>query len=105
MTGSRCSEVPPIKLVLIWEVWGSGWPLLTGGRCSEVAVNTGLTVHCFANQEQYFLISFDCHKKDLHVSHVILLDLKTLNSSLEEHTILTSKIKKQNFLENNYLLL
>jgi len=22
----------------------SDWPLLTGGRCSEVAVNTGLTV-------------------------------------------------------------
>ncbi len=22
----------------------SEWPLLTGGRCSEVAVNTGLTV-------------------------------------------------------------
>jgi hypothetical protein len=21
------------------------WPLLAGGRCSEVAINTGLTVH------------------------------------------------------------
>ena len=30
--------------VLMWDIWGSGWPLLTGGRCSEVAVNTGLTV-------------------------------------------------------------
>ncbi len=42
--GGRYSEVPPIKLVLIWYVWGSDWPLLTGGRCSEVVVNTGLTV-------------------------------------------------------------
>jgi hypothetical protein len=38
------SKVPPIKLVLILDVWGSGWSLLTGGRCSEVVVNTGLTV-------------------------------------------------------------
>jgi hypothetical protein len=30
--GGRYSEVPPIKLVLIWDVWGSDWPLLTGGR-------------------------------------------------------------------------
>jgi hypothetical protein len=42
--GGRYSEVPPIKLVLIWEVLGSGLPLLTGGRCSEVVVKTGLTV-------------------------------------------------------------
>jgi hypothetical protein len=44
---SRCLEVPPIKLVLIWDVWGSGWPLLTGGRYSEVVFNTGLTVLIF----------------------------------------------------------
>ena len=43
--GGRYSEVPPIKLVLIWDVWGSDWPLLTGGRCLEVVVNTGLTVN------------------------------------------------------------
>jgi hypothetical protein len=36
--GGRYSEVPPIQL----DVWGSG--LLTGGRCSEVVINTGLTV-------------------------------------------------------------
>ncbi len=30
--GGSCSEVPPIKLVLLWDFWGSGWPLLTGGR-------------------------------------------------------------------------
>ena len=29
----------------IFKHWGSSWPLQTGGRCSEVAVNTGLTVH------------------------------------------------------------
>jgi len=42
--GGRYLEGPPIKLVWIWDVWGSGWPLLTGGRYSEVAVSTGLTV-------------------------------------------------------------
>jgi hypothetical protein len=45
--GGRYSEVPPIKLILIWDVWGSGWSLLTGGLCSEVVVNTGLTVYIF----------------------------------------------------------
>jgi hypothetical protein len=43
--GGRFLEVPPIKLVLIWDVWGSGWLLLAGGRCLEVVVNTGLTVY------------------------------------------------------------
>jgi hypothetical protein len=42
--GGRYSEGPPIKLVWIWDVWGSGWPLLTGGGYSEVAVSTGMTV-------------------------------------------------------------
>jgi hypothetical protein len=42
--GGRYTEFSRIKLQLVWDVWGSGWPLLTGGRCSEVAVNTGLTV-------------------------------------------------------------
>jgi hypothetical protein len=32
------------KLLSILENWGSGWPLLIGGHCSEVVVNTGLTV-------------------------------------------------------------
>jgi hypothetical protein len=45
--GGRYSEFSPIKLQLVCDVWGSGWPLLTGGRCSEVAVNTGLTIHSF----------------------------------------------------------
>jgi hypothetical protein len=31
-----------LLLYLIWP--GLGWPLLACGRCSEVAVNTGLTV-------------------------------------------------------------
>jgi hypothetical protein len=31
-------------LLSILENWGSGWPLLIGGHCSEVVVNTGLTV-------------------------------------------------------------
>jgi hypothetical protein len=44
--GGRYSEVSPIKLQLVLDVWVSGWPLLTGGRCSEVAFNTGLT-YCY----------------------------------------------------------
>jgi hypothetical protein len=32
-----------LVLKVAWP--GLGWPLLTGGRYSEVAVNTGLTVH------------------------------------------------------------
>ncbi len=45
--GGHYSKVSPIKLQLVWDVWGSGWSLLTGGCCSEVAVNTGLTVHMY----------------------------------------------------------
>jgi hypothetical protein len=41
MTGGRYSG---INLVLILVGLDSGRSLLTGGRCSEVAVNTGLTV-------------------------------------------------------------
>jgi hypothetical protein len=41
--GGRYSEVPPINPVFIWDVWGSVWPMLTGGHCLEVVVNTGLT--------------------------------------------------------------
>ncbi len=50
--GGHYSEVTPIKIVLLWDVWGSGWPLLTGGRCSEVAISTGLTV--FLNLKSVF---------------------------------------------------
>ncbi len=39
--GGRCSEV---VLVLILLGRDLGWWLLTGGRYSEVVVNTGLTV-------------------------------------------------------------
>jgi hypothetical protein len=31
--GGRYPQFSPIKLQLVWDVWGSGWPLLTGGRC------------------------------------------------------------------------
>ncbi len=41
MTGGRCSEVV-LGLNLLGRVLG--WSLLTGGRYSEVVVNTGLTV-------------------------------------------------------------
>ena len=42
--GGRFVEVVQSKLVskLAWPELA--WPLLTGDRCSEVAVNTGLTV-------------------------------------------------------------
>jgi hypothetical protein len=42
--GGRSVEVFQSQLVskLAWP--DLAWPLLTGGRCSEVAVNTGLTV-------------------------------------------------------------
>jgi hypothetical protein len=29
--------------------WGSDWPLLRGGQCSKVVVNTGLTVFVYLN--------------------------------------------------------
>ncbi len=35
----------------------SGRPLLTGGRCSEVAVSTGLTVYCSSVLANLLLIS------------------------------------------------
>ena len=38
LRGGRYSKGPPIKLVWIWDAFGSGWLLLTGGRYSEVAV-------------------------------------------------------------------
>ncbi len=33
------------KLLYTWAGWGLGRSLLTGGRCLEVAVKTGLTVN------------------------------------------------------------
>ncbi len=42
--GNYYSEVPPIKLFIFLVDRGSGWSLFTGGRCSEVVVNTGLTL-------------------------------------------------------------
>ena len=43
--GDCFSEVFPQKLISILESWGSGWSLYTGGHCSELVVNTGLTEH------------------------------------------------------------
>jgi hypothetical protein len=42
--GGRYLEGDPQKSVLVMIGWDFGWSLMTGGRCSEVAVNTGLTV-------------------------------------------------------------
>jgi hypothetical protein len=38
-----------IKLRFRLAVDGSNWPLLTGGRCSQVVVKSGLTVFFFSN--------------------------------------------------------
>jgi hypothetical protein len=50
-------EVFQLKLVLklVWPDFA--WPLLTGGRYSEVAVNTGLTVMSFLS---YFTYNTQC---------------------------------------------
>ncbi len=42
LTGGRCSEVSYIIQILIGPL--KRWPLLAGVRCSEVAVSSGLTV-------------------------------------------------------------
>ena len=34
------------------------WPVLTGGRYSEVAVRTGLTVHIFYLSNSYIILKF-----------------------------------------------
>ncbi len=34
------------------------WPLLTGGRYSELAVRTGLTVHIFYLSNSYIILKF-----------------------------------------------
>jgi hypothetical protein len=41
LTGGRCSEVDLVLKLLGRDL---EWPLLTGGRYSEVVVSTGLTV-------------------------------------------------------------
>jgi len=46
-------EVFQSKLVL-----KSVWPLLTGGRYSEVVVKTGLIVQVFGEREQKYNLSF-----------------------------------------------
>jgi len=51
--GGRFSEVPPVKLILIWAPWGSDWLLLTGGHCLEVVVNAALTVNINQNLITY----------------------------------------------------
>jgi hypothetical protein len=43
--GGRFLEGFQSKLLLNLILQALGWPLLAGGRCSEVAVNTVLTVH------------------------------------------------------------
>jgi hypothetical protein len=42
LTGGRCSEVDLVLKLLGRDL---EWSLLTGGRYSEVVVNTGLTVY------------------------------------------------------------
>ena len=46
-----------IKIAIKFHLAGLRRPLLAGGRCSEVAVNTGLTVHrkshCFRKSLRY----------------------------------------------------
>jgi hypothetical protein len=56
----------------------SDWPLLTGGRCSEVAVNTGLTVPMNGGGALNFFgkfglwISFSLKKNSLWVDSISL---------------------------------
>ncbi len=95
--GGRYSEVPPIKLVLIWDVWGTDWPLLTGGRCSEVVVNTGLTVngkwsqHRSLEQKSFDLMIRSLDSDPSSTSHILMkLDFISQPSSkstlpLKEH--------------------
>jgi hypothetical protein len=45
--GGRYPGADREKLLYTLSGWGLGRSLLTGGRCSEVAVNTGLTVYQF----------------------------------------------------------
>jgi len=51
----RCSQFIPVNLLSVLENWGSSWPLYTGGRCSEVVINTRLTVH-LKKQDVYRMI-------------------------------------------------
>jgi hypothetical protein len=64
----RCTELAglyrffQLKLVLKVAWPDLGWPLLTGGRYSEVAVNTGLTVILILNLAINIIISNDTDK-------------------------------------------
>jgi hypothetical protein len=42
--GSCYLEVASQKLLLILESWGSGWSLSTSDHCSELVVETSLTL-------------------------------------------------------------
>jgi hypothetical protein len=66
LRGGRYSKGPFIKLGWIWDVWGSGWPLLTGGRCSEVAISTGLTVYIIMKLKKKLNFPFNVHSLCFH---------------------------------------
>jgi hypothetical protein len=76
----RYSEVPPIKLVWIWDVWVSGWPLLTGGRYSEVVVSTGLTVHDYSKNKRNCMI--ECFFNTWNLSDNVSVEERSQNDSL-----------------------
>ncbi len=50
--------VSPLTFLFIWGAWWSGYLLLTGGRCLEVVVSTGLTVF----GKKCFTIYFKCYR-------------------------------------------
>ena len=67
LTGGRCSEV---DLVLILLGRDLEWSLLTGGRYSDVVVNTGLTVFkkfsiCFLEHALERLVKFSGNLKSM----------------------------------------
>jgi hypothetical protein len=58
--GGRLLEVFQSKLLLNLIWLGLGWPLLAGGRCLEVAVNTGLTVFiCYWSNKTYTRVHYN----------------------------------------------
>ena len=72
---SLCIKVFQSKLVskLAWP--DLAWPLLTGGRCSEVAVNTGLTLTVITIIDLCKIDYLDVEtlKKFLHLPENLLL--------------------------------
>ena len=56
MTGGRCSEVDLVLKLLGRDL---EWPLMTGGRYSEVVVSTGLTVLVLNFKKSYVLGPLD----------------------------------------------